>query len=62
MKWEAFHHYRGQAEELAARIDDRFIRLIDGEETRSFADYQFLVVAGDPAANFLQRSTCPPIL
>jgi signal transduction histidine kinase len=57
LKWEAFHHYRGQAEELAARIDDRFMRLLDGEETRSFADYRFLVVAGDPAANFLQRST-----
>ena len=25
LKWEAFHHYQGQAEELAARIDDRLI-------------------------------------
>lgn len=56
LKWEAFHHYRGLAEELAARVDGRFIELINAEEARSFTDYSFLVVAGDPAANFLQRS------
>ncbi len=56
LKWEAFHHYQTLAEELAGRIDDRLIRMIDTEEARSFADYGFLVVAGDPAANFLQRS------
>ncbi len=56
LKWETFHHYREQAQELAARIDDRLVRLIDAEEARSFADYRFLVVAGDPAAKFLQRS------
>ncbi|HLF98027.1 MAG TPA: HAMP domain-containing sensor histidine kinase [Methylococcaceae bacterium] len=56
LKWEAFHQYRGLAEELAARIDGRLIELINGEEARSFTDYSFLVVAGDPTANFLQRS------
>ncbi len=56
LKWEAFHQYRVLAEELAARIDARIIALINTEEARSFADYAFLNVAGDPAANFLQRS------
>jgi signal transduction histidine kinase len=56
LKWEAFHQYRVLAEELAARIDARLVQLIDDEEARSFADYAFLNVAGDPAANFLQRS------
>jgi hypothetical protein len=56
LKWEAFHQYRVLAGELAERIDDRIIRLIEAEEARSFADYAFLTVAGDPAASFLQRS------
>ncbi len=56
LKWEAFHQHRLQAEELAKRIDRRFVRLIDQEGARSFADYSFLVVVGDPAANFVQRS------
>ena len=45
-----------RAEELAARIDERLGDLIAEEEARSFADYGFLVVTGDPAASFLQRS------
>ena len=56
MKWEAFHQHRVLAEELAARIDARIVQLVNTEESRSFADYAFLNVAGDPAANFLQRS------
>ena len=44
------------AEELTRRIDGRLDRLIAEEESRSFADYRFLVVAGDPAANYLQPS------
>lgn len=56
LKWEAFHQHRMLAEELAARIDGRFIQLINDEEARSFTDYAFLVVAGDPSANFVQRS------
>jgi signal transduction histidine kinase len=56
LKWEAFHQYRLQAEALAARIDDRLMRLISTEQARPFTDYSFLNVAGDPSANFLQRS------
>jgi len=56
LKWEAFHQYRVLAGELAERIDARVIQLIEVEEARSFADYAFLTVAGDPAASFLQRS------
>ena len=56
LKWEAFHQHRVLAEELAARIDAGIVQLINTEEARSFADYAFLTVAGDPAANFLQRS------
>jgi signal transduction histidine kinase len=64
LKWEAFHQYRLLAEELAARIDSRIVQLIDVEEARSFADYAFLNVAGDPSASFLQRSPLsawPPV-
>lgn len=56
LKWEAFHRQRTQAEDLATRIDRQLGRLIALEEARPFADYSFLTVAGDPAANFLQRS------
>lgn len=56
LKWESFHQHRVMAEELSARIDSHLARLIDAEEARSFSDYAFLVVAGDPKANFLQRS------
>ena len=56
LKWEAFHHYRVLAGELAERIDSRIVQLFNAEEARSFADYAFLTVAGDPAANFIQRS------
>lgn len=56
LKWESFHQHRLLAEELAARIDRRLYELIQAEEARAFTDYAFLVVAGDPAASFLQRS------
>ncbi len=56
LKWEAFHQYRVQAEELTGRINDQLSKLIDSETLRSFTDYSFLVVTGDPSANFLQRS------
>ena len=56
LKWEAFHQYRGAAEELTRRIDARLVGLIDQADGRSYADYTFLVVTGDPSANFLQRS------
>jgi signal transduction histidine kinase len=56
LKWEAFHQNRLLAEELAARIDSSLVRLIRQEEVRSFSDYSFLVVAGDPKTNIVQRS------
>ena len=56
LRWEAFHHHRLSAEEQAVRIDRQISRLIKAEEKRPFTDYAFLNVAGDPAANFLQRS------
>ena len=56
LKWEAFHQYRGMAEELSRRIDANLIGSIGMSEARSFADYSFLVVSGAPSANFLQQS------
>jgi len=56
LKWEAFHQQRGLAEELTNRIDTRLANMITAADARSFADYGFLVVTGNPSANFLQRS------
>ena len=56
LKFESFHRHRAMAEEFALRIDRKFFDLIHAEEARSFGDYAFLVVAGDPAASFVQRS------
>jgi len=56
LKWEAFHQYRGAAEELTRRIDTQVNEMIRVADARSFADYTFLVVAGDPSAKFVQRS------
>jgi signal transduction histidine kinase len=56
LKWEAYYQYRGMAEDLTRRIDDGLSESIVEAERRSFADYSFLVLAGDPSANFLQRS------
>ena len=56
LKWEAFHQYRGDAEALTQRIDARLNGMIKTADARSFADYTFLVVSGDPSANFVQRS------
>ena len=56
LKWEAFRQHQVLAEELAARMDERLRQLIAGEEARPFTDYSFLVLAGDPAARFIQRS------
>ncbi len=56
LKWEAFHQQRLLAEELVSRIDGRLRRLVDQEEGRSFADYGFLVVAGERPTSLLQRS------
>ena len=56
MKWAAFHQYQVDATELTQRIDTRLNELIRTADARSFADYTFLVVSGDPSANFVQRS------
>ncbi|MGI9223704.1 MAG: sensor histidine kinase [Woeseiaceae bacterium] len=56
LKWEAFHQYRGVAEELTGRVDTRLNDMIRTADARSFADYTFLVVTGDPSAIFVQRS------
>ncbi len=56
LKWESFHQHHLMAKDVAARIDAQFSQLINVEQQRSFSDYSFLTLAGDPAANFLQRS------
>ena len=56
LKWQAFRQTQQLAEAFAARIDADLRRAIAAEESRSFGDYSFLVVAGDAAANFVQRS------
>ena len=56
LKWEALHQQRLLATELTERIEMRFADIINTEQARPFTDYAFLNVAGDPSANFLQRS------
>jgi signal transduction histidine kinase len=56
LKWQAFRSAQLGAEELAGRIDSGLRTATAAEEARSFGDYSFLVVAGDAAANFVQRS------
>ncbi len=56
LKWEAFHQHRGAAEELTRRVDSNLAAMIQLADARTFADYTFLVVSGDPSANFVQRS------
>ena len=56
LKWEAFHQHRGQAEELASRINISLTEQLTLAESRSFADYEFLVMTGDPGASYVQRS------
>jgi signal transduction histidine kinase len=56
LKFEALHQHRGIAEELTQRIDSQLKDMIRVADSRSFADYSFLVVSGDPNAKFVQRS------
>jgi signal transduction histidine kinase len=56
LKWQAFRGTQLAAEELAARIDAELLSITATEEARSFGDYSFLIVEGDTAANFVQRS------
>jgi signal transduction histidine kinase len=56
LKWEAFYQHQRLARELTLRIDARFAELMAREENRSFADYEFLNVAGGDGSTFLQPS------
>ena len=56
LKWESFHHYRLQAEELVTRIDSKYHEMIETESSRAFTDYSFLNIAADTKENYLQRS------
>lgn len=56
LRWEALHGQRVLAQELVARIDARLRALIAAENARPATDYAFLNLAGDPRANFVQRS------
>ena len=57
LKWETFHQYRTLADELSRRIDAALQRMVDAEEARGYADYGFVVLAGDPGTSkLLQRS------
>ncbi len=56
LKWQAFRSTQVAAEELVARIDAALRAAIAAEDARSFGAYSFLVVEGDAAANFVQRS------
>jgi len=56
LKWAAFHQYQVDAAELTQRIDTRLNEIVRIADARSFADYTFLVVSGDPSASFVQRS------
>ncbi len=56
LKWEAFHQHQRLARELSLRIDAGFRELIEREEKRPIADYEFLSIAGADGTGFLQRS------
>ncbi|MFV2032108.1 MAG: sensor histidine kinase [Gammaproteobacteria bacterium] len=56
LKWEAFYQHQQLARELTLRIDARFAELMQREENRSFADYEFLNVATGDGSIFLKPS------
>ncbi|MGB5831753.1 MAG: ATP-binding protein [Thiohalocapsa sp.] len=56
LKWEALRQTQLAAEALTLGIDERLDTLIRAQDARSFADFAFLTLAGDPSAGFLQRS------
>lgn len=56
LKWEVFYQHQQLARELTLRIQAQFAELMQREENRSFADYEFLNVAGGDGSTFLQRS------
>ena len=56
LQWESFHQNRSLAEEFTRRVDEQARAWIAASDERSFADYGFLVLTGEPSANFVQRS------
>ena len=56
LELDAFRRQQLLAEEFSQRIDQAIAEAIRSEDARRFTDYAFLVVAGDPEANFLQQS------
>lgn len=56
LKWEAFHQYRGLAEDLTGRVDAQLSGMIATADARSFADYTFLNLTGETAYKFVERS------
>jgi len=56
LKWQSLRSAQVAADELSARIDAALRTTMAAEDARSFGDYSFLVVEGDAAANFVQRS------
>lgn len=55
-RFEVFYQHRVLAEQLADRIEADVGRVVDVEEARPFADYGFLVLAGDTGTGYVQRS------
>jgi signal transduction histidine kinase len=56
LKWEALRQSQLAAEALSERINTELTDLIRRQNARPFDDFSFLVLAGDPAAGFVQRS------
>jgi signal transduction histidine kinase len=56
LELDTFRRHQLLAEEFTQRIDQNVAVAVRSEDARSFADYSFLIVSGDPAANFLQPS------
>ena len=54
LKWESWYQFRGQAEELTARIDESLGRRIAVADARGFNDFAFLNVI--PGSKLAQRS------
>ncbi|HET7134070.1 MAG TPA: HAMP domain-containing sensor histidine kinase [Gammaproteobacteria bacterium] len=56
LKWQSFRVNQQLAEDVVTRVDTELRSAVSAEGARSFGDYAFLVVTGDAAANFVQRS------
>jgi len=56
LRWETFHQHQKTAQSFALEINNTLNLAIIKEEARSDSDYSFLIIEGDPKANFIQRS------